>query len=164
MTLWHGEQGSTSDNSPEHGRMAVQVKAHVGSKMAKKVGKALIAPPGRSIKINHMGKLVQGMPQPAAPSTARFMRLPIVAPRGCAAGRMLLYRRAACWATATSGMWVKQAGDGPETFPMMTLWHDKQGSTSDNSPEHGRMVVQQVRQMTAFSRHLRLLLANPIRL
>mgnify|MGYP001484708042 CR=1 FL=1 len=28
------------------GRMAVQVKAQVGSKMAKKVGKALIAPPG----------------------------------------------------------------------------------------------------------------------
>ena len=41
MTLWHGEQGSTSDNSPEHGRMAVQVKAQVGSKMSKKVGKAL---------------------------------------------------------------------------------------------------------------------------
>ena len=75
MTLWHGEQGSTSDNSPEHGCMAVQVKAQVGSKMAKKVGKALIAPPGRSIEINHMGKLVQGMAQPAAPSTARSMRM-----------------------------------------------------------------------------------------
>ena len=56
-----------------------------------------------------------------------------------------------------SGRWARD-------LPVMTLWHGEQGSTSDNSPEHGRMVVQQVRQMTAFSRHLRLLLANPIRL